>query len=75
MLINEPRDEGFVELARQVLGPHRRFRLNVDNVPEHPHSRQVVDAALGYRLASQVGRPEIAEEHLERLRALLDAAR
>ena len=71
VLINEPRDEGYVELAREVLGPHRRFRLNVDNFPEHPHSRQVVDAALGYRLASQVGEHDRAALELERLRGLV----
>ena len=71
MHTDDPRSDGYIDLAREVLGPHRRFRLNVDNVPEHPHSRKVVDEAVGYRLASQVGRPEIAEEHLERLRDLL----
>ena len=69
MTSDDPRADGFIELARQILGPHQ------DNRPgrarEMSHGRQILDAAIGYRLATQTGESERAAIELERLRGLV----
>ena len=69
MILEDPRADGYVDLARSIIGPLREH---------HPRSfstthraRAILDAASGYRIAIQVGHEQTAEGYLDKLRTLV----
>ena len=67
-MIDDPRGDGYIELARVNLGPHRQHGGRREG---SGHARDVLDAAVGYKLAVEVRKDETAERYLERLRDLV----